>query len=245
MKYNEMFEGQYIIRLKALAGYKVLSGAICRVNHRVRDKLEVSLTRDCKPIGDPIILDSFADDGFWYDISDLITEVNFSVRPSTKRWAYKDPVVASYRNFVGMNNAQAMDAQDAVGKVCLLGEKTPHDTLVFSKRGYYIVCADVNGFTAAYVGYCDPALAGAADSFEPLDLTILNLTNSGRAFFEAAPIIDACASAFEEDVTAAETFRAEIIREVKADKTTLTVEDDVESALYDLGRVSALEFGGV
>ena len=208
MRYAELSPGTYVVRTRELSWARKLSGVICLVKAVKPDgSLHLQMTDDCAPVGGVLSVSKEADDGYWYDVSDLIAMANSVILPSIGECSYTSAVEANYRNFVVGSNVTPLVGDEADGNICLIGERLKNGRVVYSKVGYFVVGSDVNGYVAAYQGFCEYC---GPDSPRKLQLRILNLTNTERAFYPASVVVDACHAAYSEDCRLAEQYREEI-----------------------------------
>lgn len=209
MRYEELKKGMYVVRTRELSWARVLSGAICLVHGVEKDgSLHVQLTDDCVPKGGILAVGPQADDGAWYDVSMLVLDANSAIAPKSNKCAYKSAVECNYRNFLGLKDLKPMTTEEAEGSICLIGERTKTGHVVFSKTGYYVISVDVNGYAIVYQGFCTYV---DEYSSRKLQLRVMNLDGTDRAFYDASAIVDACHSAYEEDCKLASKYR-EVIR---------------------------------
>lgn len=207
MRYTEIYAGMFIVRTKGLPWLRVLSGEICYVESTGDGEIHLRITQDCVPKGDIYSVPSQADDGFWYDVSDLVLDANSCIAPSVDTLAFPAAVTANYRNFLGLGSVVSpLSNEDAVGKICMLGEATPAG-VVFAKNGFYVISCDEEGYVIGYQGYCDYC---APDDKRLLSLRILNLNGTNRRFYPADSIVNACITAYNEDCELASTYEKQI-----------------------------------
>lgn len=205
MKYESISVGMFIVRTRALPWLRVLSGEICYVEAVSGSELHLRITKDCVPSGDVYAVPQQADDDGWYDVSDLVLDANACIRPSGNDVEFPAPVASNYRNFLGLGNSvKPLSNQEAVGKVCLLGEGTGSN-IAFAKSGVYVVSADDNGFVIGYQGYCDSSVR------DNVSLRILNLMGTNRKFYPAGDIVNACAVAYREDCMLADKYTRNLL----------------------------------
>lgn len=208
MKYSEMFSGAFVVRTRELRGAPQLSGEIIYILEVKADGIVAQLTKECAPVGNPFAIGSAGDDGFWYDVTELVLEANHKIAPSMDEVAYQADVTVSYRNELGLDKvAQPLEPQQAEDTVCLIGN-TKDGKTAFSKAGYYVVASDSKGYMIAYQGYC--GVAGKPSNEAP-KLVVLNLNGLPRKMYAAKPIVDACNQAYAEDVGQANYFTEQII----------------------------------
>ena len=205
MKYAEMYTGMFIVRTKELPWLRVLSGEICYVEVATDSTIRVRITQDCVPKGDLYEVPVQANDGCWYDVSELVMDANACIAPASNTCCFKSPVMSTYRNYLELGSkVREYSVNEAVGHVCLLGERSPEgDAVMFTKQGFYVVSSDDNGYAIVYQGYCDYC---PPDERRSLSLRILNLNGTRRAFYPANEIVSACANAFEEDCNRAAEY---------------------------------------
>lgn len=227
MKYSEMQTGMFVIRTRELSWLRVLSGEICYVMRAGVDKIHVSITKDCVPKGDVYEVPSKADDGNWYDVSELVMDANACIVPSPNTCSFSTAVEATYRNYLELGDkVQPLSLDEAIGNICVLGEKSKNgSTTAFSKAGFYVISSDEKGYAIVYQGYCDYY---EQDETRDISLRILNLTGTQRAFYPAKEIIPACHEAFLADVDAAQRFEAQY-----REKTIISAADSDLSAHHD------------
>lgn len=216
MKYSNMSSGMYIVRTKELPWLRVLSGVVCYVDSVDQGELHLHVTEDCVPKGNGYVVPVQADDGEWYDVSELMMDANSCIPPSTANAEFTSAVAMNYRNFLGLGDVvKPYSVDQAVGKICLLGESTPHGT-IFGKTGFYVVSCDRNGYIAAYQGFSEYKDPGDQRA---LTLKILNLNGTKRAFYCAQAIVDECAAAYEADCNAADVYSQQIQEETIVSST--------------------------
>lgn len=235
MRYSEMMPGMHVVRTRELSWARTLSGVVCLVCNTQQGKIHIQMTKDCIPVGNVLAVPADADDGYWYDVSELIMDANSAILPASNADSYSCSVEANYRNFVGCDGLKPFVGNEAVGQLCLIGERQKSGRVAFSKMGYYVVGVDVNGYAAVYQGFCE--------YLEPtvprnLSLRILNLSNTERAFYPAAEVVNACHTAFAEDCNLATSFREEIKRSTDGSAMISGV-----CEMYGIG-VSKMDLGG-
>ena len=208
MKYQEMFDGAFVVRTRELHGASQLSGEIIYVRKASADSIVAQLTKECAPVGNPFVIGDAGNDGFWYDVTELVLEANHKIAPGLDEIAYRSDVTVSYRNELGLDKtATPLEPQQAEDTVCLIGN-TKDGKTAFSKAGYYIVASDARGYMIAYQGYC--GVAGKPSNEAP-KLVILNLNGLPRKMYAAKPIVDACNAAYSEDVGRATYYTGQIV----------------------------------
>lgn len=204
MRYSEMSSGMYVVRTKELAWLRVLSGEICLVESVTSTGIRVRITCDCVPCGDYYDVSVQADDGAWYDVSELVLDANACIAPSGRDCEYPAVIAAGYRNYLQLGSKIShLSVKEAVGKICLIGEVTADGSRKFTKTGMYVVSADNAGCVIVYQGYCEHREKG-----EPRTLTlrVLNLNGTKRQFYPADVIVTACAEAYYEDCSRAAEY---------------------------------------
>lgn len=220
MKYNQIHQGMYVVRTKELAWLRVLSGAICYVDGVAPNEIRVRVTDDCVPKGAVYYVPAQADDDYWYDVSELVMAANSCITPASHTDAFSSAVAANYRNFLGLGDViSPLSLDQAEGRICMLGEQT-NSGVVFAKTGFFVVAHDDSGYVIAYQGFCD-----FKEDDEPrvLNLKVLNLNGTKRAFYPARDIVSACTAAYEEDCEKADEY----VRQIRED----TIVSSADSAL--------------
>lgn len=212
MKYAEMSAGMFVVRTKELPWLRVLSGEICYIEAVEVGVVRLRVTQDCVPKGDIYEVPGQADDGCWYDVSELVMDANACIVPSSGTCAFPTPVASTYRNYLGLGDrVPELSEDEAVGRVCLLGERSASgDAVAFTKQGFYVVSCDENGYVIVYQGYCDYC---PPDEKRMLSLRILNLRGTRRAFYPADEIVSACIQAFDEDCNKASEYTQQYIED--------------------------------
>lgn len=198
MRYSEIYAGMFIIRTRELGWLRAISGEICYVVEASNGQLRVRVTRDCVPIGDVYEITDSADDGHWYDVSELVMDANACIAPSAETCSFSTAVEVTYRNYIEESTRiQPLSLESAVGKICLLGEKAKNsNATVFSKVGFFVISSDDEGYAIVYQGYCD---YHEPDERRNLSLRILNLNGTRRNFYSASEIVAACHDAYVDD----------------------------------------------
>lgn len=235
MRFSEMYPGMHIVRTRELSWARKLSGVVCLVKDAQPSKVCIQMTADCVPYGNVMAVPVEGDDGYWYDVSELIMDANSAILPSSDVDAYSCSVEANYRNFVGCDKLKPFVGNDAVGHVCLIGERQKTGRVVFSKTGYYVVGVDVNGYAAVFQGFCEYQEPTAP---RKCTLRVLNLSNTERAFYPANFVIEACRAAFTEDCTLAQGYREDIRRSTASVGVDAGVDDILGPG------VNRMELGG-
>lgn len=234
MKYSQFRKGMYVVRTKELRWLGAIMGAICYVDRADAGSIQVRITDDCVPVGSPYSIGAEADDGCWYDVSDLVMTVNSCIAPYASTDAFPNAVSVNYRNFLGLGEkVKPYNLREAVGNVCLIGEAGPQG-VVFARNGYYVADVDSNGYIIAYQGYCDYR---DDESTRKLTLRVLNFNGTNRALYPAREIVGACAKACQEDCDKA----MEYVEQIRQD-TIVSAADSAFSAQH--GSVSELELEG-
>ena len=218
MRYCEMSAGMFVVRTKELSWLRVLSGEICYIESVEPGVIRLRVTQDCVPKGDIYEIPQQADDDGWYDVSELVMDANACIVPSSGTCAFPTPVASTYRNYLGLGDSvPELTVEEAVGRVCLLGERSQNgDSVAFTKQGFYVVSCDENGYAIVYQGYCDYC---PPDEKRMLSLRILNLSGTRRAFYPADEIVSACIQAFDEDCGRASDYTQQYIEDTIVSST--------------------------
>lgn len=235
MQYREMHAGMYIVRTAELRWAKQLSGVICYVaSEPTAQGLHIRATRDCVPVGNTFCLSFDADDGNWYDVSNLVLTANAAICPSKHINSFSSPIESNYRNFLGLGSTvKPYTAQSAVGNICLVGEEQRGDVL-FSRVGYYIIDADDSGYMIAYRGYTQ-YMENEGD--RSLHLQILNLSGTQRKLYPAAEVVSACHSAYTADMSLADGYTKQL-------RENMIVSSGDSSMKFHSGHVTSLNLEG-
>lgn len=231
MKYAEMYTGMYVVRTRDLSWARVLSGNICYVDGVTGEELHLHITEDCVPKGSALAVPKEADDGHWYDVSELVMQANSCITPSLSECVFTSAVAPNYRNFLGLGSQVPPYAlEDSVGHICLIGEHVSNN-VIFAKNGYFVVGCDSNGYVIVYQGYCD-----FLEDDEPrkLNLRVLNLRGTARDFYPAEPIVSACCAAYAEDCALADQYR----QDIREDTIVSSTDSILSAGSSDIERLS-------
>lgn len=232
MRYSEMFGGQYVIRTAKLA-QQIDAGEILYVAKVENCELYIRKTHNCAPLPEIYRIPTQGDDGKWYDVTPLVIEANSFIPANPSTAEFVSEVAASYRNFLNLDKVvQPLSLEDAVGKVCLLGKYVKEEgKTIFGRNGYQVIAYDDEGYIIGYEGYCDVV---DFDQTRNLTLKVLNLKGTGRAFYPAEVIVDACCKAYEEDCKLAEQYRAALIEKSIVASTESSVHRDFTNNVVEL-----------
>lgn len=203
--------GRFFVRTKEFPAFKEIEGQILYIRDVSSGGIRFSFVQDSKPADKEYLLPIEANDDGWHDINGIMAVANTAILPKYSSCQFTSETARSYREHAECQ-VKSLTEQEAIGQICFVCAPTKDGNKV-SKQAYYVIAVDDSGYMITYQGFCQPLKSWEKPR---LNQRVLYLGRSGKRLYPAAPIVDWCNAALNEDKQRSENYAKTIYETVAA-----------------------------
>lgn len=190
-------QGDYLLPADVNGPY---GNAIYLVEGLGADTASLRVTANCVPIGNAKTVPfTEADKAMWVTVTDLVFAANSAILPK-REIKFASPTASMYRHIVPTHALQALAGEDAVDKICFIGQRENGRMKLTNVARY--VTGYTNGYYAVFDGFC----SGTEQKEHTLKISQFR----GMQLFSSSPIVEAANSMYEEDCQLGEKYSVAI-----------------------------------